>query len=258
MTSVLLTDAPFPYDGVSRVDVYVSSISLAPQKDTAEGLPGWIKVANPERTFNLLDLQNGTTALLGASEVPAGQYQAVQVVVDPARSSITLDDGTVLGPVDGTTGPGIDWQSKAEHPSLFAMVEDPVAISPDGEQVVIDFDVGRSFRYDGANHFTFVPWLRAISSGHSGAVAGSAVRADGSGPIARAAVEIHLSLDSGHVEGPLAATTRTAADGSFRAAFLRPGSYHVVVEDLAREVTSDPVPVQVTAGTTADVGALEF
>ena len=53
---------PFPFDRIRRVDIHIDEIALSPQADTSEGLPTWVTVARPERTFNLLDLQNGTTA----------------------------------------------------------------------------------------------------------------------------------------------------------------------------------------------------
>jgi len=75
-TSVFLTDAPFPFDSIVRVDIHVGEIALSPSADTSEGAPDWVVVAAPDRTFNLLDLQNGSTALLGEAVVPPGQYRA--------------------------------------------------------------------------------------------------------------------------------------------------------------------------------------
>jgi Domain of unknown function (DUF4382) len=78
-TAVFLTDAPFPFDRIERVDIHIDEIALPPQADTAEGLPTWVTVARRGRTFNLLDLQNGTTALLGRGRRAPGQYRAVRV-----------------------------------------------------------------------------------------------------------------------------------------------------------------------------------
>jgi hypothetical protein len=113
-TAVFLTDAPFPFDRIQRVDIYVAEIALSPQADTSEGLPSWVTVARPERTFNLLELQNGATALLGEADVPPGQYRAVRVTFDPERSGMTDRDGG---------HPAINWQAKGEAPSLFSLVE---------------------------------------------------------------------------------------------------------------------------------------
>ena len=258
ITSVFLTDAPFPFDAIARVDIHVTEIALSASADTGEGAPDWVVVASPGRTFNLLDLQNGATALLGEAVVPPGQYRAVRLVFDPARSTLTGIGGELIATRSGPGAPGIDWQAKGERPSLFALVEEGMGIGENGEDIVVDFDVGRSFLYDGAGGFTFIPFLRAIVRAGSGAVTGRLLRVPDDAPIARAVVSLHIAPDSGVQVGPLLATTRAAADGRFTASFLRPGRYQVVAEDLARQVLSGAAVVEVTAGNTADVGTLRF
>lgn len=254
MTAVLLTDAPFPFGEIARVDVHVREIALSETDDTSTGPRRWIVAATPDRSFNLLDLQNGSTALLGESEIPAGQYRAVRLIFDPARSTMTRTDGRVIA--TATAGSvGIDWQAKGQTPSLYALVEEAMAIEENGEEIVIDFDVGRSFLYDGNDGFTFLPHLRAITRSGSGAVGGTLVRADGE-PVANGVVSVHIAPDSGDVLGPLLATSRSGADGKFFASFLRPGRYQVVAEDLALGATSVARVVEVTAGGTVQVGEI--
>ena len=248
-TAVFLTDAPFPFDVIARVDIHISEIGLSPQADTSQGPPGWITVARPDRTFNLLDLQNGTTALLGEADVPPGQYRAVRVTFDPARSSMTDTDGA---------HPAIDWQAKGDTPTLFGLVEEAMAIDENGEDVVIDFDVGRSFLPDGGDGFLFIPFLRAITRAGSGGIAGTLVHADGGAPIPLAAVSIHHAFDSAATLGPLVATSRADASGAFRASFLRPGRYTVVPEDLERDVVGPTRTVEVDAGETTQAGEFRF
>jgi len=238
-TSVFLTDAPFPFDVITRVDIHVSEIGLSPQADTSQVPPGWITVARPDRAFNLLDLQNGTTALLGEAEVPPGQYRAVRVTFDPARSSMTDKDGG---------HPAINWQSKGDTPTLFGLVEEAMAIDENGEDVVIDFDVGRSFLPDDGTGFIFIPFLRAITRAGSGAITGTLVQSEGGAPIPLAAVSIHYAFDSASTVGPLVATSRGDASGAFQASFLRPGRYMVVPEDLERDVVGPTRSVEVKAG----------
>ncbi|HEY7482015.1 MAG TPA: DUF4382 domain-containing protein [Gemmatimonadales bacterium] len=249
-TAVLLTDAPFPFDRIARVDIHITEIGLSPQADTSQGPPGWITVATPDRIFNLLDLQNGVTALLGEADVPPGQYRAVRVIFDPARSSMTDTDGD---------HPPIDWQAKGDAPTLFGLVEEPMAIDENGEDIVIDFDVGRSFLPDpSTDGFLFIPFLRAITRAGSGAIAGTLVNVDGEAPIPLAAVSVHYAFDSTSVLGPLVATSRSDADGAFRASFLRPGRYTVVPEDLDRELVGPSRTVEVKAGETAQAGEFRF
>jgi len=257
-TSVFLTDAPFPFDAVSRVDVYIESIALAVSADTSDSGPPWVTVATPNRGFNLLDLQNGATALLGGAVVPEGQYQAARVIIDPDRSSITDDDGHVIVTTTTPGAPGINWQAKGENPSLFALVEEPMAVDQNGTDIVIDVDVGRSFLYDGNGGFTFIPWLRAITRSGSGNITGVVRRADSGNPIPNAAVSIHVALDSGTTLGPVVATSRAGGDGRFTASFLRPDRYQVQAEDLGRRVESDIKPVEVKAGQTTEAGTFEI
>jgi hypothetical protein len=257
-TSVFLTDAPFPFDGVSRVDIHVVSIALALHADTSDaGLP-WVTVATPDRDFNLRELQNGATSLLGGAAIPPGDYSAVRLIFDPDRSSITDASGHKIVTTTTPGTPGIDWQSKGGNPSLYAQVEEPVAIDENGEDIVIDFDVGRSFLYDGNGGFTFVPALRAIVRSESGAVTGQVRRADNGAPIVNAGIGIHLASDTLSVIGPLLASTRSDASGRFTASFLRPGLYDVVAEDLARQDPTTVIKVEVKAGKTSDVGVLSY
>ena len=248
-TSVLLTDAPFPFDRIERVDIHISEISLSPQADTSQGPPGWITVARPERLFNLLDLQNGATALLGEADVPPGQYRAIRVTFDPAKSGMTDTGGG---------HPRIDWQAKGDAPTLFGLVEEAMAIDENGEDIVIDFDVGRSFLPDAGDGFVFVPFLRAITRAGSGSIAGTLRRSEGGAPIPLAAVSVHYAFDSSSTLGPLVATSRSDAEGKFQASFLRPGRYTVVPEDLERSVVGPARAVEVKAGETTEAGEFEF
>jgi hypothetical protein len=256
-TAVFLTDAPFPFDGISRVDIHIVDIAMSTQMDTTDASP-WVSVAHPDRVFNLLDLQNGTTALLGEAVIPPGQYRAVRLIFDPAGSSMTTAGGAAIL---GTTTPGTDginWQAKGERPNLFSLVQEAMAVDQNGEDIVIDFDVGRSFLYDGDNRFTFIPALRAITRAGSGGIRGTLARAEGGSPIPNAAVSIHKSLDTLAGLGPLLATSRSSTNGEFQALFLSPGHYDVVAEDLARGLGSEAKRVEVKAGETVDAGQLVF
>ena len=115
-TAVFLTDAPFPFDRIARVDIHVTEIGLSPQADTSQGPPAWITVAEPDRTFNLLDLQNGTTALLGEAD------QKVTDAIDKLQQEVDDDEGA-LGRVvlaeanmslPGTFRPGA-WRAERER-----------------------------------------------------------------------------------------------------------------------------------------------
>src|SRR4051812_16644874 len=67
-TRTVLTDDPFPYDRVARVDLYVVSVSASLSADTSAAAGGdFITLAAPHRKINLLGLQGGLTDELGTA-----------------------------------------------------------------------------------------------------------------------------------------------------------------------------------------------
>src|SRR5438552_17957405 len=93
LAKVLLTDAPFPYDSVTSVNLYVVRIEASTQMDATGG--DWIVIAEPRRTFDLLQLQQGTTAILGEGQIPAGEYHAGRMAIDTSLSSIWSPAGQI-------------------------------------------------------------------------------------------------------------------------------------------------------------------
>jgi hypothetical protein len=134
-----------------------------------------------------------------------------------------------------------------------------MAIDENGEDIVIDFDVGRSFLSDSSTGgFLFIPFLRAITRSGSGGIEGTLLNADSGDPIPLAAVSIHYAFDTAATLGPLVATSRTDQSGGFKASFLRPGRYTVLPEDLLRGLSGPVRTVEVKAGEIAQAGEFEF
>lgn len=227
-TRILLTDAPFPYDRIARVDVHVVRVQVAASADTSDSSgQNWTTVAEPKRTINLLELQSGNTTLLGESTVDAGTAFAVRVVINTALSSVTDKDGqpvVVRWPVQGDL-------------AMHAYVQASLALlSPDVSQdLVIDFDVGRSFEdIHGDGSLTFLPWIRALNSAGAGSVAGTVRNAAGL-PLENVAVTV---LNGSEGTNPMTwwklATGRTDAQGRYKVAFILPGTYVVRAEPLGQ------------------------
>jgi Domain of unknown function (DUF4382) len=251
-TTVELTDSPFPYDSVARVDIYIVSIAVRNEPDTSNTGTGWITVAEPHRRFDLIALSGGVTDTLGANVVPAGDYKAVRMVIDTDSSYVTSVTGQRVA---------VDWQSSAGRPSLFALVENPIGIPDSGTSVVIDFDVGRSFllardvgcptRCDG---FVFSPVFRAVNRYATGAVSGIVsgdTLAVYAAPINKVTVTVYSGDPARAVdEWWVRATGRTDATGHFRIAYLLPGTY-ILRADAPRTSPFTPgerAGVVVTAG----------
>lgn len=227
-TRVLLTDGPFPYDRIARVDVHVVRVDVGATADTSSpNSNDWRTIAEPRRTINLLELQAGTTTLLGETTVDAASVGAVRVVINTALSSVTDNAGK---PVT------VHWPVQGEF-SLYAFVQASLAqFTPDvAQDLVIDFDVGRSFAdTQGDGSLFFMPWIRALNAAGAGSVSGI-VRNSSGQPLAHVAVTV---LDGEQYRSPTSwwkiATGKTDAQGRYKVAFILPGTYVVRAEPLGQ------------------------
>ncbi len=225
--SVRLTDAPFPFSEVARVDVFVIRVEARnsePTEAEAEdenNRGGWTTIATPDVSINLLDLAGGVTTNLGAATLATGRYNGFRLILDTDRSTITLKDGST---------PPIHFPSAGQS-GIKVKLDEPIELTEDGSVVTLDFDIGRSFVMRGNTvdkGFNFKPVIRAVAQDITGSVIGS-VRANsttGSG-VAGASVEVLTagSLLTDNDPSHIVATSATDANGDFRVAFLLPGSY---------------------------------
>jgi hypothetical protein len=164
----------------------------------------------------------------------------------------------------------ITWNDAAQHPAqvnwhgwstIYAVVEYPVDVATQGADVVLDFDVGRSFWYNyygTTNQFDFNPILRAINSAAAGAIAGRVTQDSGgtTSPVPNAQVSVFGSYPGQPDSiGYLEATGRSDQAGQYKVGFLPPGRYFVKIEEpfipsLRAVLTPN---VEVRAGATATV-----
>jgi hypothetical protein len=85
---VLITDNPFPYELASAANATIARVDLV------AGGQGVITLSDSSRSFNLLTLQDGVTALLAEEQVPEGTYYQMRLIVTEA--SVVLNDGTTF------------------------------------------------------------------------------------------------------------------------------------------------------------------
>jgi hypothetical protein len=158
MLAVKLTDAPIPLDSLKEVNVYVERIDARrAHTDSAEvddslevehhegdddhdgercDSTEWVTIATPAHTYNLLALQDGVTAFLGASPVDTGHFKAVRLVIDPAQSNIVLKDGTVL---TMTSTPPVEFERRGRH-GLFVELKDDLEVH-EGSTTTLTIDL---------------------------------------------------------------------------------------------------------------------
>ncbi len=221
---VRLTDAPFPFSEVARVDVYVVRVDArkTPVTDAATAdeanHEGWTTVATPNALINLLDLRNGKTLALGETSLPIGSYNSFRLILDTSKSSITLADGST---------PPISFPSAGQS-GLKVRLDEPVVVTEDGSTLILDFDVGRSFVMRGnstANGFNFKPVIRAVAL-LTGSVTGSVHANSATGAaVPNTTVEVLPAGSALDYSGDIVRSGTTDAEGKFTIAFLQPGTY---------------------------------
>lgn len=167
---VQLTDAPFPFDSVAKVEVHVVRVDARLQDaddDAAadvddDDADGWVVLARPDKVFELLALQGGKLADLGSATIAAGTYNGLRLIIDASKSSITLKNGKKL---TGASSPGVQFPS-ADRSGLKVRLAEGIDVTAANVSVlVIDFDVGESFVMRGnsitQNGLLFKPVLSA-------------------------------------------------------------------------------------------------
>ena len=169
------TEAPLPAGSVKSVDIFVVRVDAKAQEptddDAAEATEesesskdGWVTVAEPNATFDLMQLADGANTFLGDAQVAAGSYRGFRLIIDPAKSSVTLNDeaNTVIG---GESIVGLKFPSADKTGIKIQLAGSPVEVK-EGETstLVVKFDVSKSFVMRGAtieqNGLLFKPVIR--------------------------------------------------------------------------------------------------
>jgi hypothetical protein len=167
---VRLTDAGTLIDSVRSIDVFVvridARLTAASDSDAASNLDvpatgGWITLATPSTTFNLLALQGRVSSALGDVAIRAAAYDGLRIIVDPSKSSVTLNSGRVL---TASSSPGIRFPGASRIGIRIAPSRPIVVVGGETTNLIVDFDVGASFVQNGnsieRNGLLFRPVIR--------------------------------------------------------------------------------------------------
>jgi hypothetical protein len=174
--AVRLTDAPFPFDSVKSVDVFVVRIDARQQAadsteaaqnvsaDSSASRGGWTTIASPNRLIDIAALRDDTTSL-GTATLQSGSWSALRMIIDPAQSSVTLKNGTKLTTGTGA-GSGIVFPSAAKTGIKINLAGNTTLAPGDSTSLVVDFDLDNSFVMRGnsieRNGLLFKPVVKAV------------------------------------------------------------------------------------------------
>lgn len=212
---VLLTDAAYPIGSVASAKVTVSKIEVRSDSSSGDNFTD-VTLAQP-KTIDLINLRNGLTQELNSAKVPTGTYSEIRLIANDGQ--IVLKDGQ-------------DYSLKVpsgEESGIKIKINPPVIISRDKTtEMLIDFDLSKSFVQQGNGNFIFKPVIRAASIPASGSISGTVTNNNGTPantaddvPVANAVV----SVTSG--DQVISTTTFSNDTGQYSVIGLPPGSYTV-------------------------------
>lgn len=238
---ILLTDAPGEFDAVNITfsEVSVHFVGETAEDEETDGEDGdgeekppaekagaeWIIVTDEKKIFNLLDLTDGVTALLGENELETGHYTQIrlviteaEVVVDGTPYSLTIPSGT------------------------FKFVSGFDIVAEEPTELIVDFDAARSIHITGKDEYKIKPTIRIINNAKCGSIIGQVTNFENL-PIAYAIAGID-TVNASYVN---------ENNGKFTLGFLPAGTYTVSITDTLDKEYTNP-DVSVTIGTKTDLG----
>ncbi|HKI88666.1 MAG TPA: DUF4382 domain-containing protein [Draconibacterium sp.] len=180
--TIKITDAPFPSDLVAEANIKIDMVTIKKSglnmnvsnmksdSTSMSDTTSFIILSEVADSVNLLELSNGVTKILTENEIPAGDYNEIRLHI--VNASIKLKDGREF-----------DLKVPSGNASGLKIKINPTLQITEGMfgQILIDFDISRSFKAIGNDHskngikgFHFSPVVRGVNltltSGISGIV----------------------------------------------------------------------------------------
>jgi hypothetical protein len=235
---VRLTDAPAPELASARV--WISNVYLT------GGGNARFTITNTPAEYDLLTLQNGVTALLGDITIPAGDYAQLRLVVDSARvqlaDGVTFSNGTDTATLKVPSGP---------QTGIKVEFGGPVLIAPGETDLVVDFDVLRSFVFQGPrtspHGVLFKPVLHGVVADQAGSISGTSSPASANGML--------FAINGSDT---VATALADATTGAYTLMFLPPATYTVADSATAAGFATAPQTRSVTVDPGQHVTGIDF
>jgi len=222
-----LIDSPATLDSViicvTRVEVH---------KAGNDSTSGWFVINDSTRYFDLLQLTNGASVLLGDTSLPAGQYTQIRLFIDDG--SYVIDQGIKYDlevPSGSQSGLKLIHQFTIESNKLY--------------ELLLDFNVEKSIVITGNGQYKLKPTIKVTPVVISGSISGQVLPLD-----AQPTIWTVYGIDT--------ITTYTDLQGHFKLMGLLQGLYDINIIPLDTMVYRDTVitGVQVIANQETDIGTV--
>ncbi|PAU92739.1 hypothetical protein CK503_15355 [Aliifodinibius salipaludis] len=225
---VLMHDAPANYD---EVNVFVERVEV----NNSESDEGWIELNSPQQSYDLLELTNGATEVLGSAELPVGTYEQVRLILSSENHSVVVDgkEHSMFVPSGEQTGIKLNVNAEIEPDFTYTML--------------LDFDAARSVVVRGnqqaGESYLLKPVIKATNEAVTGNIAGAVEPVD-SDPFVYA-------IAGGDT---LSSTKADTSNGKFKLIGLEEGSYTVSVDPTNDSYATENVDdVEVSVGETTEL-----
>jgi hypothetical protein len=201
LLKLYLVDSPSSLDSVI---IFVKQVEV--HKSGSDSTSGWYIINDSLRSFDLLELRNGASAVLGDTSLDAGNYTQIRLILD--EGNYVIDNGIkqYLKVPSGTqTGIKLNHDFTIEHNILY--------------ELILDFNVDKSIHKTGNGKYMMKPVIRVMPMIISGSILGQILPLD-----AQATVFTTIGLD----------TVSTYPDtlGFFKLMALPQGTYNVEIGPL--------------------------
>ncbi|PAU95093.1 hypothetical protein CK503_02520 [Aliifodinibius salipaludis] len=232
--TVEMADAPI--DSADAVNVFIESVEVNREGSS----DGWVTLNEPQQEYDLLELTNGATTIIGSSELEAGTYQQIRLILSQDGHSVEVDGRSYDMKVPSGPETGIKLNINAE-------------IQEDIEYVLLlDFDASRSVVKAGQNNPAVQYLLKPVISATEKAITGNI---EGTVDPFEAQPVVYAIAGS----DTLTSTIADTSDGYFKLIGLEEGTYDVSVNPRNDTYSEKTVTdVDVTVENTSELGTIEL
>ncbi len=222
---ISMVDSPAQYDAVNivvtRVEVHIA--------DSSEG--GWMVINSVPHTYDLLQLRNGASLVLGDTFLIAGHYTQIHLILGEGSNVVISGDTIPLVIPSGfQTGVKLNHEFDILPGNLY--------------ELLLDFDAERSIHITGNGVYMMNPVIRLVPVVVSGSISGQIL-------------PLEADAFAWTLVGTDTVSTYTNSGGFFSLMALPAGTYdvHITPNNVAY---SDTVVtnVGVTAGNNTNIGII--
>jgi hypothetical protein len=218
-----LTDAPGDY-----LHVFVTIDEVQVKKQGAnEGESGWITalVPSPQKTFDLLELQNGVIADLGIAELEAGKYNQMRLILGTEPDDPEVHNYANYLVIEGEAGQPpreVELKVPSGLQTGIKIVHGFTIVADGATEITLDFDANKSIVEAGeSENWLLKPTIKVLET------LNNSVSGIVDPPGARVSAQLYdanaVPLDQVTIEG----ATTSDGNGDFLI-YLPPNTYNIV------------------------------